>query len=65
MKLTPKEQAANMWRIHNFYWVDEDLIAKQRICLQIAQIQRELKKYGVSDNDYWNEVKRLIYEMND
>lgn len=63
MNLTPKEQADNMWRIHNFYWIDEDLIAKQRICLHIAQIQRTLKKYGIKDNDYWIEVKRHIYEM--
>ena len=63
--LTAKEQADNMWRIHNFYWVDEDLIAKQRICLHITEIIRILKKYGIKDHEYWNEVKRLIYEMND
>ena len=63
--LTTKEQADNMWRIHNFYWVDEDLIAKQRICLHITEIIRTLKKYGIKDSEYWNEVKKLIYEMND
>ena len=63
--LTAKEQADNMWRIHNFYWIDEDLIAKQRICLHITEIIRTLKKYGIKDSEYWNEVKKLIYEMND
>lgn len=61
--LTAKEQADKMWKVHNFYWIDDDLQAKQRITLHIQEIQRTLIKYSIKDNDYWEEVKRHIYEQ--
>ncbi len=63
MELTPKQQADNLWKIHAFYWIDDTLEAKQRISMQIGEIVRTLKKYGIKDLDYWHEVKRHIYEM--
>jgi hypothetical protein len=63
MELTPKEQADNLWKIHAFYWADDTLEAKQRIVIQIMHIIRTLNKYGIKENDYWEEVKRHIYEM--
>lgn len=60
--LTPQEQADNMWKFHAFYWIDDTSEAKQRIVFHIQEIIRTLRRYGIEDLDYWNEVKKLIYE---
>ena len=63
MDLTPEEQAKSLWKIHRFYWADDDLEARQRIIISIAQIQRTLEKYGIDDSGYWGEVRKQIYKM--
>lgn len=63
MKITAKEQADKMWKIHAFYWIDDTLEAKQRIVMQIGEIVRVLNEHGIKDLYYWHEVKRHIYEM--
>lgn len=63
LDLTPEEQAKSLWKIHNFYWADDSLEAKQRITIFIQQIQRTLRKYGINDSEYWDKVGILIYEM--
>lgn len=61
--MTSKEKALDMWKIHTYYWNEPELIAKQQIILQIAGIVRALKMYKPEDVDYWNEVKKHIYEI--
>lgn len=61
MDVTPQSKADELWRIHNFYWKDEKLIAKQRIVIQIQEIIRVLRSLGINQDDFWQEVKLLIY----
>lgn len=65
MKLSPKDKARQLWTIHNYYYKESDLVAKQRICLQISEIVRVLRDYNIEDLEYWNNVSLEIYKIND
>jgi hypothetical protein len=60
-----KDKANQLWTIHKFYYNETDLISKQRIALQIAEIVRVLRDYDIEDLEYWNKVSLEIYRIND
>ncbi len=61
MKMTPKEEADKLWKIHTYYFNEPELEAKQKIVLQIAGIIRALQIYNVNDIDYWQQVSLEVY----
>ncbi len=63
MKLSPEDKAKEFLKRHDFYWRDSELMKKQRIELEIAEIIRVLRSYGIEDFDYWNEVSKKVYEI--
>lgn len=60
--ITSKQQADILWTNHKYYWNDSDLIAKQRIVIYIGSLSKSLLDRGIDEMDYWNEVKKYIYE---
>lgn len=61
-KPTPQESADRLWDLHNFYWLESELIARQKINMQIQDIVSTLRAYGIEDFEYWNKVSLLIYK---
>lgn len=62
-KLNPKEEAQRLWKLYNFYWVEPELIAKQKIVHQIGETVKALINHGITDLDYYHEVKKEVYEI--
>ena len=62
---SPKDKANQLWTIHNYYYNEPELVAKQRICLQISEIVRVLRDYNIEDLECWNKVSLEIYKIND
>lgn len=60
-----KDKANDLWIRHRFYYDEPDLISKQRIALQIAEIIRVLRDYDIEDLEYWNKVSLEVYKIND
>lgn len=62
MKLTSEDFAEKMMKMHNFYWPDSELEARQRMAIQITSIIEALEMYGIEDRGYWIKVRKIIYD---
>ncbi len=59
---SPQETADRLWNNHTFYWLESELMARQKVNMQIQEIVCNLRNYGIEDFEYWNQVSLLIYK---